>query len=601
MSYNSLMRKTSIVSVVSFLLLFLAVVTVCAADQKPAPASPETLLQGEKMYRDGLLPSGEPMTAILRGDVRVPGNAFSCVSCHLRSGIGSVEGQILSPPTNGLKLYKPYYQYPPPTNETYGRVRKGMWEMNSLVNPVYRSAYTDQSLADAIRSGFDTEGRELNSAMPRYELDDSSMSILITYLKSLSAEPSPGVDKEYKYIRFATVIAGDVPDGQKKEMMTLLDEIMKHHNRQGQIKNRYQKIGDKTIPAYFNYPLFTVTTWELKGPEHTWRDQMEEYYRKEPVFALLGGLSATDWQVMHRFSEDHQIPSLLPITDLPVISDSDWYTLYFSKGVYQEGEAAARYLNAAVEPAAAFPVLQLVEDSPRARAAARGFDDYWKDHGRTAAVTVTLKPGESITADRLAAAVKGHKPSAAMLWTSAGTLTALEGAAALKERPQQIFVAATLLQKGVMDIPEKAREFTFISYPYRIDPPTDFFTHDAKQWMEKRKVSMGEDRIATRLYSLSNVLLEPFRVVKQDFNPAGLGEGKVIMENQFETLMHVKRNYYRDYLFDVIGMFGDRPSIDYERLSFGPGQRYMSKGCFIAQLSPGDKPKLVKKSDWVIY
>jgi hypothetical protein len=80
-----------------------------------------------------------------------------------------------------------------------------------------------------------------------------------------------------------------------------------------------------------------------------------------------------------------------------------------------------------------------------------------------------------------------------------------------------------------------------------------------------------------------------------------MGGGKVIIEDQFETLMHVKRNYYRDYLFDVIGMFGDRPSIDFERLSFGPGQRYMSKGCFIVQLSAGPRPKLIKRSDWVIY
>ena len=93
----------------------------------------------------------------------------------------------------------------------------------------------------------------------------------------------------------------------------------------------------------------------------------------------------------------------------------------------------------------------------------------------------------------------------------------------------------------------------------------------------------------------------PFQVVKRDFNPGGLGEGNVIMEDQFEMMMHVRRNYYRDYLFDVIGMFADTASIDYERLSFGPGQRYMSKGCYIVQLSAGPKSELIKKSDWVIF
>jgi hypothetical protein len=39
----------------------------------------------------------------------------------------------------------------------------------------------------------------------------------------------------------------------------------------------------------------------------------------------------------------------------------------------------------------------------------------------------------------------------------------------------------------------------------------------------------------------------------------------------------------------------------FERLSFGPGQRYASKGCYIVQLSKGEKPGLIKKSDWVIH
>ncbi len=39
----------------------------------------------------------------------------------------------------------------------------------------------------------------------------------------------------------------------------------------------------------------------------------------------------------------------------------------------------------------------------------------------------------------------------------------------------------------------------------------------------------------------------------------------------------------------------------YERLSFEPGQRYASKGCFIIQLTRGLRPELIRKSDWVGY
>ncbi len=195
----------------SSLLVLLFTVPVWGSDAPlPKLTAEETLRLGERMYREGILPSGESLQATVRGDVTIPGNAFSCQNCHLRSGIGSIEGQIVTPPTNGLKLYDYYYKYELILGD-HSRVKKGMWDGRAPAKPVFRPAYTDETLAAAIRLGVSPTGREFNPAMPQYELKDSDMKILIRYLKSLSAEISPGVDKDYKQIRFATVIAGDVP------------------------------------------------------------------------------------------------------------------------------------------------------------------------------------------------------------------------------------------------------------------------------------------------------------------------------------------------------------------------------------------------------
>ena len=76
--------------------------------------------------------------------------------------------------------------------------------------------------------------------------------------------------------------------------------------------------------------------------------------------------------------------------------------------------------------------------------------------------------------------------------------------------------------------------------------------------------------------------------------PALLGEvlGK--------ALMMMRGEYYRDYLYDVIGMMSDMHYPLYERVSFGPGQRYASKGSYIVQLGSGRNPVLERRSEWVI-
>ncbi len=542
------------------------------AQSAERPLSPQERNRlGERMYREGLLPSGEPMQAVVKGDLQVPGTVFTCISCHLRSGIGSVEGGVYTPPTSGRHLYKPL----PVMN-------KG----KHASTPALRPVYTDKSLAAMLWGGVDPAGRVLDYIMPRYHLHDEDMSILIDYLKQMSAEFSPGVSETA--LKFATVITDDVRPEDAEAMASALEKYLQHKNN---MASSYEKEPRRTrmaeamlVSREAAYKRLSLSRWLLKGPPATWREQLEAYYRKEPVFALLGGISRSDWLPIHQFSEENKIPCLLPITDYPVISDRDWYTLYFSKGLYQEGEAIARHLNSNVEVVAGSPVVQIVRATRQGRTLASGFGQAWADQGHQLPASVTLQVGEQLTEERLRVLLQ-ERPAAILLWGGPEDLAILTSLVASANRPPMVYVASGYWGDQIWSLPEAVRGFTFIAYPFRLPQNETVYGAYTDQMLKSLKIKeLSGQKLVKQMYSLNSVLSQ--------------------------ALMELKGDYFRDSLLDVIGMGMSNGGMGlvqeetyplYERLSFGPGQRYASKGCYIVQLTKGEKPELIRLSDWVIH
>jgi hypothetical protein len=535
-----------------------------AADASIPPAGlsrDEALRLGERMYREGILPSGEPLMAYVEGDVPVAGTQFSCVSCHLRSGIGSFEGGIVTPPTNWLKLSQPLYYYSELTPAERGKIP---WFFQ---HPERRPAYTEKTVADAIRGGIDPTGRMLDYIMPRYELNEREMAILIYYLKSLSDAYPPGVTDTT--IRFATVIAGDVTPQQREAMLKPLENYIRGRNSRYRSHSVLAKAKVFVDEMDLSYRRLDLDIWELKGERSTWRSQLEEYYRNRPVFALLAGISNGEWRPIHEFSEEHRIPCIFPITNLPVISDSDWYTLYFSKGIYQEGESAARYLARVVELPPDKGVVQVVQNTERGRVAAEAFRKTWLSLGRSEVSTRTLPEGNASAGEFLHRLTATEKPSVILIWAGPETVDTLGSLAGSSERPEMVIVSSGLMKNSVWQIPDAARDMTFITYPDQIPQGK------ARTAKSLPGISADDRPEANTVFYLSSVLTD--------------------------TLMMMKRNYYRDYFLDLISMMKDLVYPYHPRISFGPGQRYASKGCFIVQLTHDAEPRLVKKSGWVIH
>ncbi len=568
---------TTVTCLASLLLpLFFTIASGGTPDLSTAPREMHRL--GERMYREGILPQGKPMRAVVKGDLSVPGTTFACVSCHLYSGLGAVDENVYTPPINGGSIFRPLYQ-----------VYKGMEQGPNSSHPVLlRPAYTDATLTEAIRSGKDPTGRVLSDVMPRYDLDDRAAMILVDYLKSLSSSFSPGVTDTT--IRFGTVITDEVAVEERNAMLTPLKSYFNIMN--SQINTFKTPRGARSRLMVENMlgtrdalnKTIALNPWVLKGPAETWRGQLEAYNLKEPVFALLGGITTGDWKPIHQFCEDNHIPCLFPNTKFPVISGQDWYTLYLSKGYYQEGESAARYLSSQGDLMKGKTVVQIVRASREGEALATGFQQTWKELGRQRPVTVSLPPGETLSKNRLMQVLSGKRSTVLIVWDDATALPALESLGDNKGRPDMVFVSSLYLGKHIWELNKSIRDFTYITYPAAFSPysPTS---------------GMGKQKVPSDLQATLKQADEPLKDDTQKITALT----NALTQLWTQTFMDMKGNYYRDYFLDVMGKMMNQQYPLYGQVSFGPSKRYASKGCYIVQLSQGDSPALVKKSDWEIY
>jgi hypothetical protein len=538
---------------------------------------------GERMYRAGILPSGKAMKTLVNGEPALPGMAFSCESCHLRSGLGSFVDGNFTPPINGAKLFRPQQRYSSVTgsNKPFKPVRVDPQSLKYYRE--LRPVYTEETLARALGSGVDCAGRKMNDVMPRYLLEKEDLQLLIAYLKKLSSEFSPGVTETT--IRFATIITEDVSPEEQNAMLIPLETYLRNRNQTNFLDPRE---GVRSRSTGFRSRVMAETTlstreaatrklslsrWVLKGPAETWRNQLEEYYRKEPVFAILGGITGGTWQPVHQFCEEHRLPGLFPNTDFPVISQTDWYTLYLSKGFYQEGEGAAVFLNDK-EEVKGRKVVQVVRATPEGRALSRGFQEAWRDFGQEAPVTVSLEKGAGVTAEFLQKKLTEEKPAAVLLWDDAETFKTLELLAAQEYRPPLVLVSSGFLGKSMFSLDEKLWPFTYLTYPYGISQLPGERNPSSMAGLKKfdaRSNAVATTRISQRSYLLVTIL---------DM-----------------ALTEMRGNYYRDNLLDAIGTIMDQDVQLYDHIGFGPGQRYASKGCYIVQVA---KSGLVKRSGWLL-
>jgi hypothetical protein len=284
----------------------------------------DLLAIGRRIYREGVLPSGQPLQGVGAANVTLVGEQAACATCHRRSGYGSSEGPIEVGAITGPALFGDRVAPLAPGSlatsvstvddtglspKEAARARaRALREVRAaqFVGSRQRPAYDDASVARSLRDGIDVSGRRMNASMPRYALDPAALEALTAYLKTLSVQVSPGVTDDK--VHFATVIQPGTDPAQRRALLDVLQAFMQDRNRGLLDEVRRQRGGSKHLGR--SYREWVLHVWDLKGPSDTWGAQLETYYKAQPVFALVSGLGNASWRPIHDFSERFELPSI---------------------------------------------------------------------------------------------------------------------------------------------------------------------------------------------------------------------------------------------------------------------------------------------------
>lgn len=499
---------------------------------------------GKQIYHAGIQADGQPVEALVMGDVPVFGDQFTCLHCHRYSGLGGAEGSKYVMPTSAPALFSP---------------RVGLYHE--------RPAYSDESLDEMLRYGVDPGGNQLDPVMPLYDLGDKDMQALIAYLKTLSRDMSPGVSETELHI--ATVIGPQVSEAEREAMLAVLERFIQDTNGQ----SRRQEILSERGPFYHEYKNkayreWVLHTWELQGPPDSWPQQLENYYQQQPVFALLSGIAKGPWAPIHEFSQQFRVPAILPNTDLPSLQgENDFYTLYFSEGLALEVRTV---LAAAAEQNDKGPLVQIYRGSQVAEYAVRTLELLKGDYAALEVETVHLKQGETLQSVH----AQLEPASAVVIWGDAQVVQDLAASSSpLNGIP--LFLSSTLLERDFEAVPEQWQSQALLAHPYNLPQDQETRARRTTAWIKGRGVDMQQPRIQTQTWYASKVF--------------------------HSGIKHIKRNFYRDYLLDALdhsSRLGPYAS-NYPRLSFGPNQRFLAKGAYLVELLAGNKSG-APAAEWIV-
>jgi hypothetical protein len=505
---------------------------------------------GQRIYREGIGATGEPLKALGAVQTVLTGKAVACATCHRRSGFGMSEGPFSIRQITATALFEEQ------------SIAVHSPRIKAQLGTRQRPPYTEDLLARALRSGMDSDNKPLDPVMPRYALNDTELKAVTAYLATLSAHSSPGVDDEN--IHFATVIQPGVTATQRRAMLDIMQAFINDKNSGARSDEKRREAGNMRM--YRSYRKWVLHVWDLSGPSTTWGQQLEALYSAQPVFALVGGLGPSSWQPIHDFSERLEIPSVFPQVDLPAVTGTNHYNFYFSRGLSLDAEVLAKFLRDRGENG---PLLQVYRRDEAGLTASAAFRQ-------------ALPPGTQLddrVLDGPATAtfwrqIAEARASAVVLWLGAQDVADAQPLTEAPARP--VYLSGTVLGGKRPAIADVAGANVRLVYPTDLPPRHEARLLRTRLWLHNKGIALTDETVQVNTQFALTVLSD--------------------------ALGHIMDSFSRDFFAERIEHGVSQTPIPsmFPSVSLGPGQRFAAKGRSLVQLGDPARPLPSPLSGWIV-
>jgi len=553
--------------------------------------------QGRRIYMDGALISGSELSGLRGSGVASLGAAAACTNCHRPSGMGSVESDIQMLPISRAYLFPRSGDAPVAVMDL-----RFQHAMN-----VHHAPYTDATLARALREGVNSDGKPMNELMPRFALDDADMAALTAYLKQLSSELSPGVTETR--LQLATVIAPGVTPERRKAFIETLRAAVTQKN--GSVRPTGRHMVSAAEMMLKTEHFWDLHVWELKGEPSTWRAQLEDFYRAQPVFAVLSGISESTWQPVQDFCQAQTLPCLFPSIDL-VPEQGSFYSLYYSRGVQLEADVLARYL-ADRESGRPKRVIQVARDDEVGRAATAQLAKALEGSG----IEVQSRMLAAAAKPEFGAALKGvNSADAVMFWLRRADVAALDKTGL---PAGTVYFSGRLAGGELAPFPQAWRKQLRMVYPYMLPEPRRVGIGAFEGWQRANHLPVVDEPMQAEIFfaavttsetqaEMLNNYYRDYMIERQEEEISRREAGKA--EQLSRDLASAKNDAARrereqisaereQMKTDPSRMTRRESTTFYPRLGLSVGQHIASKGAYIVHFT-GKGDDLAADSDWIV-